>query len=68
MTDDPNPITEELRIAQVEKERSETEQAEQSTDPSDTQTHERRAVRAAYLREKLEQQQAADVDRRDNDS
>ena len=50
------PITQELRIVQSERERAEREAAEHSHVPEETAQHERRAERAAYLREKLDEQ------------
>ena len=50
------PSTEELRIVQAEREATERELAEQTPDPTEELTHERRADRAAYLREKLDEQ------------
>ena len=49
----PDPETQELRLEQIRREREEREQAGESTEPSEEATHERRAERAAYLREKL---------------
>jgi hypothetical protein len=49
----PDPKTEEMRLEQIQRERREREQAEDSPEPAEAQTHERRAERAAYLREKL---------------
>ncbi len=48
-----DPKTEELQVAQRDRERAEREQARESEDPTETHTHERRAERHAYLREKL---------------
>lgn len=49
----PDPKTEELRIEQIQRERAEHERAKEAGEPAEEQTHERRAERAAYLREKL---------------
>jgi hypothetical protein len=49
----PDPKTEEMQLEQLQKERNEREQATDSHEPADEHTHERRADRAAYLREKL---------------
>lgn len=54
--DPDNPSTEELRAVQAEREEAEREQAERAADPREERTHERRADRAAYLREKLDEQ------------
>ena len=53
---DGDPTTEELRAVQAERETAERELAERAPDPREERTHERRAERAAYLREKLEEQ------------
>ncbi len=47
----PDPETEELRLAQISRLRSEREQAEQSGDESERKQHDRRAERADYLAE-----------------
>jgi hypothetical protein len=49
-----DPKTEEMRIEQIARERSEREQAGEATEPADERTHRRRADRAAYLKEKLD--------------
>jgi hypothetical protein len=59
---DEQPITEELRERQAERERTERAQARQSEGDENTQVHERRADRAAYLRRKLDER--ADSERR----
>ena len=56
----PDPKTEELRLEQVEKEREEESRATESDAEPETETHERRADRAAYLREKLEDRAEAE--------
>jgi hypothetical protein len=50
-----DPKTEELRLEQIERERSEREQAGESSEPAEEQTHQRRADRAAYLKAKLDE-------------
>ena len=50
-----DPKTEELRIEQVQRVRSEREQAGDAAESNEERTHERRAERAAYLKKKLEQ-------------
>lgn len=52
---DEEPITEELRAVQGAREREERRQAEETPSPEDTQTHNRRADKAEYLRRKLEE-------------
>src|SRR6185312_16226943 len=51
----PDPQTEELRLEQIERERKEHRQADLAADEPETQQHERRAERASYLREKLDE-------------
>jgi hypothetical protein len=51
----PDPKTDELRIEQIQRERSEREQAGDAPEPADEHAHERRADRAAYLKSKLEE-------------
>ena len=61
MDGDPdNPSTEELRAVQAEREDAERELADRSSGEREERTHERRADRAAYLREKLEEQAESD--------
>lgn len=55
-----DPTTEELRAVQASREEAEREMAERAPDEREERTHERRADRAAYLREKLEEQAEAD--------
>jgi hypothetical protein len=50
-----DPKTEELRIEQVQRVRSERSQADDSGDSNEERTHERRAERAAYLKQKLDE-------------
>lgn len=55
MAVEEEPKTRELKVDQAARERAELEQAERTDDPEDTATHERRAERAGYLRDKLEE-------------
>ena len=48
-----DPKTEELRIEEIQRERAEREQARDAEMPTEEHTHERRAEKHAYLREKL---------------
>ncbi len=48
--------TEELRAIQDERENAEREMAERAPGPDAEHAHKRRADRAAYLRDKLEEQ------------
>jgi len=47
--------TEELRLEQVTRERSEREQAGEAAEPAEERAHRRRADRAAYLKSKLDE-------------
>jgi hypothetical protein len=48
-----DPKTEELQVDQVQREIAERRQAEESGEPAETRTHQRRADRHAYLKERL---------------
>jgi membrane protein len=50
-----DPETEGLRVEQIEREREEHARAREANQPDEERQHERRAERAEYLREKLEQ-------------
>jgi hypothetical protein len=50
-----DPKTEEMRVEQIARERSEREQQAGSTEPAEEKAHRRRAERAAYLKEKLDE-------------
>ncbi len=54
------PTTQELRIEQLQRERAEREAAAEGATPDDTEQHERRADKASYLREKLEERARAE--------
>jgi hypothetical protein len=49
----PDPETKELQLEQVQRERAERKRAEQAGEPAEERTHERRADKHEYLREKL---------------
>ena len=51
-----DPPTEELRADQARRESAEREMAAEAADPEEARAHARRAERAAYLREKLDEQ------------
>jgi hypothetical protein len=51
---DEDPTTRELRLDQIEREREEHARATEEPESAGERAHERRAERAAYLREKLE--------------
>jgi hypothetical protein len=59
MTDDM-PTTQELRLDQIQREREEHARAKDADLPSAEHAAVRRADKAAYLREKLEEQEARD--------
>jgi hypothetical protein len=48
-----DPETEELQIEQVQRELHERRRAEEADQPTEERTHERRADKHEYLREKL---------------
>ena len=54
------PRTEELEALQLDRLREERSAAEDAADPAEERTHGRRADKAAYLAEKLQEQQEAD--------
>ena len=56
----PDPKTEELRVEQIERERQEHARAAHADEEPETEQHERRADRAGYLREKLEERAEAE--------
>ena len=56
----PDPKTDEMRLDQLEKAREERKRAEEANEPSAEKAHERRADRAAYLREKLAERAEAE--------
>ena len=59
------PITEELKQAQRERERAERRRAESVSDEDEAAQHERRADKARYLADKLEER--AESERRQDD-
>jgi hypothetical protein len=54
------PTTQELRLDQLRREQAERERAEKGISPDDTGQHERRADKASYLREKLDERAEAE--------
>jgi hypothetical protein len=50
-----DPTTEKLRVQQRDREEREREKAERSDQDDETAQHQRRADKAAYLREKLDE-------------
>ena len=57
-----DPTTKELRIQQAEREEKERRQAAGGQTEDETAEHARRADKAAYLREKLEERAGAEKD------
>jgi hypothetical protein len=57
--------TEELKKLQLQREADEQERARSATDEEETAQHERRADKARYLREKLEQRAASEREQHD---
>jgi hypothetical protein len=55
-----DPTTRELRIAQEHKEKAERDAAEHGHTDIDTDTHDARAAKAAYLKKKLEERAEAE--------
>ncbi len=58
----PDPETEELRVRQAEREAKELREAAQAHTGEETEEHARRADKAGYLKEKLEER--ADAERK----
>ncbi|MEA2308748.1 MAG: hypothetical protein QOI65_1034 [Thermoleophilaceae bacterium] len=55
-----DPTTQEMRIEQLQREANERDQADAAIDEDEAEQHERRAEKASYLREKLEQRAEAE--------
>ncbi len=65
MGDTPeDPTTQELRIAQGERETASHEAAERADTNAEEKQHKRRAEKSAYLREKLEERERSERDPR----
>lgn len=60
MSPEEDPTTQELRLDQLQREATEHDRAEASPDPDEAEQHERRAEKAGYLREKLEERAEAE--------
>ena len=56
----PDPTTEELRLDQLQREADERKRAAQSPTEDESEQHERRAEKAHYLREKLDERAASE--------
>ena len=59
---DETEDTRELREAQAEREATERQLAERAPDDIETRAHERRAEKAAYLQDKLEEREESEPD------
>ena len=59
------PITEELKLTQNERERAERRRARTVPDDDEAAQHERRADKARYLAEKLEQRAESERNQQD---
>ena len=59
----PDPKTEELQIENVQRELAERRQADEATEAHEERTHARRADRAAYLRQKLNERAKSEDER-----
>jgi hypothetical protein len=57
---DEEPTTRELRIEQIRREQTERRAAEETELDDEAEQHARRADRAAYLRERLEERAASE--------
>ena len=60
MPADDEPTTQELRLEQLRREARERKQADASIEDDEAEQHERRAQKASYLREKLEERAEAE--------
>jgi hypothetical protein len=55
-----DPTTEELKAVQVDRERTERELEKEAAEEAERRAHARRADKASYLAEKLDEQAEAD--------
>ena len=60
MPGDEDPTTEELRLEQLQREAKESERAGGAVEEDEAEQHKRRAAKASYLREKLEERAEAE--------
>ncbi len=58
MIEEPEPTTQELRLDQIQRERDEHARLENAATPDEAAAAARRADKAAYLKEKLAEQEA----------
>lgn len=56
----PDPETKELQVAQIAREREEHAKAQESELEDEAEQHERRAEKAAYLKQKLAERAASE--------
>ena len=63
MSEDDMPTTQELRLEQIQRETQEHARAEEADLPAEEEAATRRADKAAYLKRKLEEQEAAQRER-----
>lgn len=57
MIDEPEPTTQELRLDQIQREREEHARLKEASTPDEAHAAARRAEKAAYLKEKLTEQE-----------
>jgi hypothetical protein len=62
-----DPTTQELRLEQLQREATERDRAGTSQEEDEAEQHERRADKASYLREKLEERAKAEREARRSD-
>jgi hypothetical protein len=60
MSGGEDPTTQEMRVSQLTRELEEKDRAEQAELEPETDTHDRRAMKAEYLRAKLEERAEAE--------
>jgi hypothetical protein len=58
--EDQNPTTQELKVAQLKREVAERQQAIEAETDEGTGSHQRRADKASYLREKLDEREQSE--------
>jgi hypothetical protein len=61
-----DPKTEEMHVEQLDRESVERERARRASEDAERDAHERRAERAAYLREKLGERAASEEEARED--
>jgi hypothetical protein len=60
MSSGEDPTTQELRVNQLKRELEERDRAEEADREPETDTHDRRAMKAEYLRAKLDERAEAE--------